>query len=432
MSTVHPICGPASMSGSARDGVPFDPRRERERLVGTTNQVRGAAVQVPAGWEPVAAVVDAVLGRLDDVAERVAATIAERIPAYRGGSAVSEEDVLGSIADSLRLLLVGLGERRLPSATDVASRRELAARRAAQGLPVSALIEAYHLGHQVLWDALLEEAPDDRRTSRGLLEAAPLLWRWVSDLTGELAEAYADARRQDEARIVGAGQRFADLLLAGDDSAPEVAQLASAIGVDVGGPFRVTVARAGGLVGTEAREVAVRLSRAPGDHVVVGRGASIVVLSQNGDTDAIETTLHAVVADCRVGVGLERLGVASVSDSFADADQAAMLAEPAATRRFDEVWLWATLTAVAPRLQDVLSHGAATAAAHPHLAAAVSAFADADFSVTETGRRLDLHPNTVAYRLDRWGQVTGWDPRTFEGLARSIAAIRLSGPDPAD
>jgi hypothetical protein len=31
----------------------------------------------------------------------------------------------------------------------------------------------------------------------------------------------------------------------------------------------------------------------------------------------------------------------------------------------------------------------------------------------------------VTYRLQRWAQLSGWDPRTFDGLTRSLAACRV-------
>ncbi len=52
------------------------------------------------------------------------------------------------------------------------------------------------------------------------------------------------------------------------------------------------------------------------------------------------------------------------------------------------------------------------------------AFGEHGFSVSEAGRRLSVHANTVGYRLDRWAELTGWDPRTFPGLVRSLAALR--------
>jgi DNA-binding PucR family transcriptional regulator len=68
----------------------------------------------------------------------------------------------------------------------------------------------------------------------------------------------------------------------------------------------------------------------------------------------------------------------------------------------------------------------ATATEHPHLAATVLAFARADMSVARAAEELHLHANSVTYRLQRWGRLTGWDPRTFDGLVRSVAVCRMA------
>ena len=41
-------------------------------------------------------------------------------------------------------------------------------------------------------------------------------------------------------------------------------------------------------------------------------------------------------------------------------------------------------------------------------------------------RRLGLHPNSTMYRLARWHELTGWDPRTFRGLSLSLLACWLA------
>jgi sugar diacid utilization regulator len=43
--------------------------------------------------------------------------------------------------------------------------------------------------------------------------------------------------------------------------------------------------------------------------------------------------------------------------------------------------------------------------------------------VAKSAKSLNLHANSLGYRLDRWRKLTGWDPRTFEGLRRSVAAV---------
>jgi DNA-binding PucR family transcriptional regulator len=77
------------------------------------------------------------------------------------------------------------------------------------------------------------------------------------------------------------------------------------------------------------------------------------------------------------------------------------------------------------RLADVTAQGQALAAQSGHLSDAVEAFAEHGLSVVAAARALHVHPNTVIYRLERWHTLTGWDPRTFRGLAMSIASLRL-------
>lgn len=93
------------------------------------------------------------------------------------------------------------------------------------------------------------------------------------------------------------------------------------------------------------------------------------------------------------------------------------------------MWLWATLAGADERLQPVLASGRRVADDHPHLVAAVRAFAASGFSVSAAARRLGLHANSVSYRLDRWHELADWDPRTFTGLTRSVAALGPSTDD---
>jgi DNA-binding PucR family transcriptional regulator len=94
----------------------------------------------------------------------------------------------------------------------------------------------------------------------------------------------------------------------------------------------------------------------------------------------------------------------------------------------DSDWVLSTLVGERVRLAEVAALGQAVAGQAGHLAAAIEAFADHGLSVVAAARALHVHPNTVIYRLDRWRTLTGWDPRTFPGLALSIASLRLATP----
>jgi sugar diacid utilization regulator len=52
-------------------------------------------------------------------------------------------------------------------------------------------------------------------------------------------------------------------------------------------------------------------------------------------------------------------------------------------------------------------------------------FADCNFNVKRTARRLDLHTNTVYFRLNRIRELTGIDPRSYSGLSLLLTTLRM-------
>jgi hypothetical protein len=398
------------------EGVPADLARPRPE--------RWTRIEVPPGWRAVAAIAQDVAADLDHLADHILTCIQREIPAYAPG-AVATEDLHASVVSNLEFILVGVAEHRGPTASEVAVRRELGARRALQGLPVDAVIQAFHVGYRELWLALVRALPtDEPAATQQLLTAATTVWRWVHEVTDAIAAAHAATTRQLEARVIGARQRLVELLVAGDLDGEEIGRLARSLGFDALGRF-VIVVLAGATADDDAVELQRRLEDAVGQHAVVARGPHVVVVGQEAHPESIVEVARTVVPDASAAVGAAREGLRGARASLVDAELTLEVTPSGTTCRFEDVWLWATLTGSADRLRGVLRTGADVAAAHPHLARAVVAYADHGFSVTEAARRLTVHANTVGYRLDRWSELTGWEPRTFPGLVRSLAAIRL-------
>ena len=129
-----------------------------------------------------------------------------------------------------------------------------------------------------------------------------------------------------------------------------------------------------------------------------------------------------------VAVGLPRQGSAGALRSLEDAGQVLPLAERAkAVVRFADAFVDATILTASDELGDACALAQDVARRSPHLADAVQAFAEEGLSVVGASRALQVHANTVIYRLERWQQLTGWDARTFAGLSRSVAALTLRG-----
>jgi DNA-binding PucR family transcriptional regulator len=59
----------------------------------------------------------------------------------------------------------------------------------------------------------------------------------------------------------------------------------------------------------------------------------------------------------------------------------------------------------------------------------IRAFAAADLNVANAAQRMQVHPNTVRYRLQQIATKTGYDPRTFAGLVELLCILEITDDD---
>lgn len=393
----------------------------------------GSGGSVPAGgpeteprpehWARLTALVARVTPRAAELTSTVQARIAAQVRPYREDGP-HQDDLAASVRTILTSALEGLARGKGPSLAALTASQALGQRRAEQGLPVDAVIAALRIGEQVLWQALAEEAIGHDDDAAALLATAPEVWGWTRQLSDQVVAAHAEATRAIQARRVGARQRLVELLLAGDHDEPEAPLLARMLGFDPQGRFTATLIDRATAAVSAIQETA---DREPGRHAIARRGALVWAVSQDGPVDGLATSARPSAPLAAIAVGAERTGLAGARASLLDAELALSVTAPGQTTRFEDRWLWATLAASRGRLQALLDPGITVAREHPHLAEAVRAYALAGFSVSEAARRLGLHANTVGYRLERWTELTGWNPRSFDGLVRSAAALELPG-----
>ena len=131
-------------------------------------------------------------------------------------------------------------------------------------------------------------------------------------------------------------------------------------------------------------------------------------------------------------LGLDRIGLPGARLSIADAERTLAVTTPAATGRYSELWLLAALKRDGETVPAILQRGIRVVQERPHLAAAVRALLDCGFSHQRAGRRLCVHPNTVAYRVERWRELTGWEIGRGEGLRLTMAALAWAEGDAAN
>lgn len=358
------------------------------------------------------------------VSERSVELIRTELSPYRS---IDHSEHLAAVRLQQRNQLEALGDGAVLSDDALAAAADLARTRAGQGVDIDALIGAYHLGDQVLWEALRAAARDDGAV---LADAAALMFAQLHALTTTLAAAHAQASQILNGMRIPVSQRLVELLSAGTVDA-EATSHAEVLGLSDAAQSLALVWRSP-RTELDALEL-VRALAALGATFVIAHLSSgeSVLVCQDTEADCLCALAVSRLTGRTGGIGLPRKGFLGAAESIADARLAsgASARRPApAVLRLDECWLDAIVLAEHERLSAIFAPVAEVARARPHLAEAVVAFAESGMQVTRAAQALNLHPNSLSYRLERWADLTGWHPRTFDGLRRSLAAVQSLTP----
>lgn len=352
---------------------------------------------------------------MDGIALALAARLRKDLPEYE---VVPVEDNRRMIAQEYRNIFAGLVEARPPNPAETAHSRLLGRRRAEQGIAVESVLAAYHIGLRLAWDELqartLRQAPE---LLPDLLPVVGSLWDALRSFTTAAVEGYEGAAATRRTSRVALMQSLITGLFSGRPDDETVVAAARALGFDPDREFQVVCAPGGDWPPDRMNDLQDRLLR---QHTTLAAplGTTLFVIAQNVPEAEVARLLESSVA----GFGLVRRGLSGAAESLIDAERALALAERRKTTvRFEDSWLYATVLPQLPRLRALLDAG--PAATQPHLAEAVQAYAGHGFSITASSRALHIHPNTLKYRLDRWQELTGWDPRTLDGLLRSLLSL---------
>src|SRR3954468_22075725 len=169
-----------------------------------------------------------LLDRLDAMTERMIDVLLRTEPAYRDVLAHGGEEMWQSTRANLqrgmhRLIGVASGDVH----TSLRDARDVGRRRAAQGIPLEAVLRAYRLGGQVTWEALLEVSRRSNQHDTLLLEVAGSVWRANDAECAAVAEGY----REEQRRLAGVDdstrQRVLDGLVEGRGGDPAFVRTAS-------------------------------------------------------------------------------------------------------------------------------------------------------------------------------------------------------------
>ncbi|RZU34187.1 PucR family transcriptional regulator [Blastococcus saxobsidens] len=366
-----------------------------------------------------------LMAELEDMTDRMLEVLLRSEAAYRD-LLVTEEELRASVRrgleQGLRTLIDGWAD---DGDGDRSGARAVGRRRAAQGVPLEAVLRAYRLGGQTTWEGLLSVS---QRNSQGhdvlLLEVAGSVWRTNDADCAAVAEGY----REEQRRLAGvdeqARQQVLDGLIDGRGSDPAFVRTASELlAMPLGGRLMAVVALPGpdGAPGLDAP--AEGLLKRGVRSVWGGRGgAQVGVVGLGAVRPADLVSLLTAVARGPVGVSDAVEGAAAAGVAYRLAETAARTL-PAGDSRVVSIdeRLPEALLSNSPEISSRLvgqSLGGLLDLPDDErgvLLDTLEAFLAADGSPTRAADALYCHRNTVMHRLRRIESVTGrkvTDPRS--------------------
>jgi DNA-binding PucR family transcriptional regulator len=368
-------------------------------------------------------------------------------PFYASVIEVMADEVRASVEENLGQLVRGLaGHEPL----DFELPRDLARRRAEQGVPVSALLHAYRLAGELVWERHVEAGKTmarDEFAVEQILDGAAKIWALTNLYCEIISQAYDDttaerARRSERERTL-----LLDALFEGRmHDLPRLADTARLLDLPERATYVVVVAEnpAPGEDGAPGAEQALRFQSMPSAWRLRSQrhiGVVVVGSGRGGKLEGLRTTLDA----CAVG----RVGISPAFEGLADTARHVGLADlalsclPLGGRgvvSFPDHPL-ALLVAGSPDLayriaESVLGPLLALDDREQHLLLeTLEAWIACGGSTTEAAARLYCHRNTVRNRLQRIERLCArslTNPGSIAEICAALTAVRTmpSGDGP--
>ena len=180
--------------------------------------------------------------RVDELALDVVSAVRAEVDFYKSTRTVTDDDLLDSCTENLRLALKSLADG---VAFDTSPAITTGYRRAAAGVPLPAVMDAYRVASYRLWDAVVDIATEKRGVSRDIMiEATRRIWRFQNLYTDAMASAYRQQNMhqvlEDEAERAALTEALLDGRTITGYSVWEVAQL---LRLPLSGPYVVIAAQ---------------------------------------------------------------------------------------------------------------------------------------------------------------------------------------------
>lgn len=389
------------------------------------------------GGRPVHELLDA---RKRELADHLVAGFTEAIPVYRhlGGGELA--DVAWIIVHNLELAARIFEHRRYPDDSELEPIRAGAARRAQEGVPLEALLTAYHQGAGRVWDVLFAAA--DPEDFRDVVIASRLILGWTQAVTVAVCDAYIAEResmlsQEQQARhavvsaLLGGGSAETASALAGVRLSARYLVLNLEIGRDADerGPGSGAVV-AGRRKLHRIRAVLEDFATEPILSLMEVGGGLVLVPIPDEPLDWPVAVRLVEDVTAAAGARLWAAGQTAGPDEIAEAtrtnvevlDVVRTFGYPPALYRLSDVLLEYQLTRPSEAMTELASL-LDPLRDNPDLLRTIEVHLETGLDRRQTAARLHVHPNTVDYRLRRIVTLTGLDPVEPAHLQRIGAAL---------
>jgi hypothetical protein len=363
--------------------------------------------------------IEVLTGEWIDVVRPVRTSYADRVP---------DQEFRDVARLAFELLLRTVARLRVPE--DVASVSErVGERRARQGVPLEALLDAARLDFRVVWGAMVNRAgPEDMAQ---LAASAYHVWEAVEGHVTGIMRAYQRTvlemgrRAEDERRMW-----FARLLDNAGRNPTVVRDAALALGFDGSGRFLCAAAAA--RDGARLLRATAAL-RAAGVNLQQQPVASDEVLTVQLGLRVTPQTVLAQLSDVPCGVSpvVDGLGSVPRAVQLATATTRVLPVGAPGPRRLEDSWLDVLVhrsEELSGELADDVLGGLHTVGAAEvetiRLLETVRVHLAGSGSIVDTAAALYCHRNTVQQRFNRFHELTGRDVRRPEDAALIALALR--------
>lgn len=376
-------------------------------------------------------------------AQRLHETVQREVRDYAAITSASvERDVLRVNRENVLLFFRCLAEDRRPAPRELEAFAASAKARLHQGISLEAIFRSYRIGVRVLWECLLEVAPQEDLGRLGVLAL-----EYADRVSTAAAEAYVEERQ----RLARSRQEATRLLLTRviHDEVDEAETLfeAKALGFDFSRPHAVLVATCAHLELRPATTSDLALAAAqtrlqaqlPDDPAVLLSSGLVAAVAAPRLATA-EELVQAALAEAlegppasAVGVGTAREGIRGLAESYREAIRARalgrMLAPARILHRYGDVALFDLFKEGQPVDTFVEQALGPLLALSPERRRRTIETLDALFASglnrKQASFRLHVHQNTLSNRIRRAEELLGEPLLSGERRLRVELALQL-------